>query len=67
MYFGEATIDQELVGEFMEVSKDGITKSSLKVHQEAVHEGITHFCNQCDFKASQIHNLQVHKQRKHFH
>ena len=34
---------------------------SLKVHQQAIHEGVRYPCNGCDLKLSSRRNLERHK------
>ena len=43
----------------------GRTPGGLKKHSKAVHEGITHDCNLCDYKASFKENLYRHMRTTH--
>ena len=40
-------------------------ESNLKIHKEAVHEGIRYPCDQCEYSATQKQNLKKHKEIKH--
>ena len=41
------------------------TREHLKIHTQAVHEGLRFPCNLCSFKASGIANLSKHKAYRH--
>ena len=37
----------------------------IKTHQEAKHESLRYFCNQCDYQAMEPRSLKRHQQYKH--
>ena len=42
-----------------------VSKGSLKMHIESIHDGIRYECGQCDYMATKQGNLKRHKQVKH--
>ncbi|CAL4122293.1 unnamed protein product [Meganyctiphanes norvegica] len=40
-------------------------KASLQKHLKTIHDDITYSCEECDFKTTTEHNLEVHIVRKH--
>jgi len=46
-------------------NKEFKTKQSLKVHTQAIHEGIKYNCEFCPHSATTQSNLKVHVQKKH--
>ena len=46
-------------------NKEFKTKQSLKVHKQAIHEGVKFNCEFCSHSATTKSNLKVHVQKKH--
>ena len=42
-----------------------VSKGSLKMHIESIHDGIRYECGQCDYMATKQGNLKRHRQVKH--
>ena len=42
-----------------------LINSTLKYHRQAEHEGVKFSCNQCDYVAKRIQNLNRHKKLMH--
>ena len=49
----------------LECDKSFSDHSGLFRHKQAVHEGVTYDCNQCDYKATLKANLKAHIESKH--
>ena len=41
------------------------TKGNLKIHTDALHEGVRHACNQCGMQFTQPNSLKDHIQSVH--
>jgi len=49
----------------VECDKSYSDYSGLRNHRQAVHEGVTYDCRQCDYKATLKANLKIHIESKH--
>ena len=41
------------------------TSRTLRIHEEAIHEGVRYPCDQCDYEATQKCHLKNHRKSKH--